>query len=837
VRKPVFYTFGNHMHWVDMEWLWGYEALSGSVRDMLRLIDETGARGNVNFDAIAYEKMASEAPEALAELKGAVAAGRIEVVGATYGQPYGLFQGGESNVRQLLFGARAVLRLLGVRPRAFWEEEFTFFPQLPQILRGCGYTGASLFFQWTWHTPEVPRETRAAVVWEGIDGSRIPALARTDLCLHQWPEDFAGLLDGAALREMEPAAIVQWLELMPSRDWMCRSEVLLPRLRELLSDPRFEVRCTTLSGLLEALRAYEAPVRRYGMDEVFHGTSLGKNGDHVRRRSRCAERQLLAAEAASSLAGLLGRPYPSWDVYPSWELDEAWRELLSAQHHDNEECEGLCGFVGERSFDRSLGLSAHVLDRTVRHLASRSTAPAGHVVAFNPLGWERDVVVRDASRGRSFVVPRVPAFGIATLDPERALAPPRVDVEEDGGGITLSRGSLRARVDRKRGVLVQVFSPEFPDGVLDAARPLADVEMVLEGRPERFPSAETSIEREGARPVVVARRRGRDGATVCVRIALGELFDGVEVEFLAENLPRPDPGMHAGLQTTIAPALSEPTLLHDTPYAISPIDPQRSFVRKYPTGDWMTSPQVFEEIRRPFTAFSLLNFVEGDRGILVLHDGSQAFFRDEGGVRNLLTLYDPWDESFWRPQLAARLAFVPHGPLTNAQRWRWAAEFEAPRVSAAVPRGGGDVPATFGPLCVEGEGVSATALHRENPWAGERIEGWAGRGMGHPYVVRLVEFDGKECDVRIRVPGPLARAVRTNLMGEPQGELRPEPADPPPWGSGEWAGVRLRLRPREIATVYLDLVRGRKVDRNLDAYRDVWATVHKDAHSAREGPR
>ena len=54
-RKPLFYTFGNHMHWVDMQWLWGYGVLPGCVGDMLRLIQETGARGNVNFDGIGYE--------------------------------------------------------------------------------------------------------------------------------------------------------------------------------------------------------------------------------------------------------------------------------------------------------------------------------------------------------------------------------------------------------------------------------------------------------------------------------------------------------------------------------------------------------------------------------------------------------------------------------------------------------------------------------------------------------------------------------------------------------------------------------------------------------------
>jgi len=171
--KPLYYTFGNHMHWVDMEWLWGYFVLPSSVRDMLSFCERAGIKGNINFDAVGYEKMAVEAPEALAELRAAIAEGTIEVASGSYGQPYGQFHGAESNVRQRVFGARTVRRLLGVWPRTFWEEEFDFFPQLPQILAGAGYEYASLFFQWTWHTPEIPRRKPGHLV--GRTGRHPPA--------------------------------------------------------------------------------------------------------------------------------------------------------------------------------------------------------------------------------------------------------------------------------------------------------------------------------------------------------------------------------------------------------------------------------------------------------------------------------------------------------------------------------------------------------------------------------------------------------------------------------------------------------------------------------------
>ena len=81
------------------------------------------------------------------------------------------------------------------------------------------------------------------------------------------------------------------------------------------------------------------------------------------------------------------------------------------------------------------------------------------------------------------------------------------------------------------------------------------------------------------------------------------------------------------------------------------------------------------------------------------------------------------------------------------------------------------------------------------------------------------------------------RAARTNLLGEITAELRAE-ACPAPWGDPEddtradaphedWSALRLSLGPHEVATLYLDLARGRWVPRNLDEHRGVWATAHR----------
>lgn len=832
-RKAVLYTFGNHMHWVDMEWLWGYGVLPGSVRDILRLCREGGVRGNVNFDAVGYERMAAECPEALGELREAIAAGVVEVVGGSYGQPYGLFQGGESNVRQRVFGVRACLRLLSVRPRAFWEEEFDFFPQLPQILRGCGYESACLFFQWTWHTPELPLEPHALIQWEGLDGTRLPALPRNELNLHQWPEDFEPLFRSALLRELGKPAIVQWVELMPSPDWMCRSELLLPKLRELQADPRYEIQPATISQVVRALDDGATPVRRYTLDDAWHGVTLGKNGDAVPRLSRRCERQLLAAESAAALAGLFGRPYPSWDVYPAWELEEAWRELLAAQHHDNHECEGLCGAIGKDGFERSARMSERVFERTVRHIARHVAAPAGATVVFNPMGWTEDV--RFGTEGR--IARGVPPFGYRVIGPrgEGSEPGPAVALRGLPESFELEAAGVRAAVDRGTGLVTRLESAHFSQGPLRADRPFGRLEATRKGALRSYDglrALETGFEEGG--PVVRATRGSGDhqlqvswsldalASALCLRITTGTIPS-----------PRPDPGMHAGLQLPVVPSFAPFTLVHDHPYGVGTVRADGSFRRKYPTGDWMTSPQWFETIRRPFTASSFVDILDssGERGLLVVHDGSQCFFRDEEGVRLLLCAYDPWDEAYFDGELDAHVWLVPHGPLTHSERVRMAAGLAGKTEASLWERKrepGGHQPEEFGSLLVEPSHVLATALYRESERAGEHLPEWAGRGMGFPYVARLVEYDGIPAGVTLRLPGAVARAARTNLLGELLEELRPEPAAAP-FGPPDlhWSALQLRMRPHEIATVMADLELGRKQARDLDRYRSVWATVHR----------
>jgi alpha-mannosidase len=858
-RIRVYYTFGNHMHWVDMEWLWGYHVLPGSIQDMLRFCKETGAKGCVNFDGVGYEKLAAEAPEALAELREAVQSGTIEPVGCSYGQPYGLFQGGESNIRQRIYGVRTVMRLLGVRPKTFWEEEFDFFPQLPQVLRGCGFEYASLFFQWTWHTPEVPKEDVPVIWWEAPDGSRLLTATRNELNLHQWPEDFEGLLEGLARRDAPssssrsapgrggaPALILQWLELMPSPDWMCRSEVLLPRMKELLADPRFEVRMTTLGGYLAEWKEEKRPsgktapppTRAYAMHEVWHGMSLGKNGDRMRRLSAEAEREILQAEALAAILGLFGRPYAQWDVYPVWELEEAWRELLQAQHHDNDECEGLCGRMGLRSYEKALAMARAVRNLQLDLAEKRLPKGRGQAASFNLLGWDRTLPSLQGER-RARLLRNVPAFGWKTFSASARASGARA-TERAQDRILLRNGKLEAALYLKE------------PGMRVASRldvRLGELTGTVQGKALPYSRVENADTEFGSVHLTLRPSRPNKGWEAAVSVFAEpspelEAFDlSVHCHPLEGEL---DPGMNAGWQLPFRPTFTVGQVLADVPLGVYEVRASGKRMRKYPTADWMTSPQWFEEVMHPFTSYSFVDFLAEDgSGVLVLHDGSQQWFLDEDGARCLLSMVDPWDEEKATSDVEAGFRLVPHGPLTNAERMRLAAEFRANGLFPLEAEGTSelaDLPQSFSALRLEPSNVLATALYREaEDFAGRSVKRYAGAGMGYPFVLRMVEHDGVPAEIDLVLPGPIAKAFKTNLMGEIESELRPEELTHAERGERPLAAkqeeldrfgivpqrLRFSMCPHEIVTLYLNLVPGRKQVRDLDAKREVWARVHR----------
>ncbi|MGE5224137.1 MAG: glycosyl hydrolase-related protein, partial [Omnitrophica WOR_2 bacterium] len=420
---------------------------------------------------------------------------------------------------------------------------------------------------------------------------------------------------------------------------------------------------------------------------------------------------------------------------------------------------------------------------------------------------------------------------------EHFAAPSGIRVYEDSDTVSLERGGLRVAVDRARGVICQITSPQFPQGALPEGFCLADVWMRRNGQVERFTTTQVSLEGMPLTPRIVIRRSGREDARLTVTVGVAPEMDAVDIIFQASDLPRPDPGIAGALTTGMGVNLPEPYFIHDHPFGVSEIRASGKYLRKYPTGDWMTSPQLFETVENPFTALQFLDMTDEERGLLFLHNGSQAFLRRGDQAWQILSMYDPWDEDYFVTDLEARLRVVPHGALTHAGRWRLAQEFTRPvwviscgqRIKYLPPvcsDDGGNLPPAFRGVSCDSPGVVITAFYREMEDTGKDVQDYAGAGMEYPYILRLVELDGEPQAVSLALPGKTRQAYKTNLLGAIQEEL-PVSYQERPDRHESISRLDVSLRSHEIATLYLDLELGRKVYRDLDAERQVWATVHR----------
>lgn len=237
----------------------------------------------------------------------------------------------------------------------------------------------------------------------------------------------------------------------------------------------------------------------------------------------------------------------------------------------------------------------------------------------------------------------------------------------------------------------------------------------------------------------------------------------------------------------------------------------------------MTSPQWFETVVDPFTAQSFVDIVSEDQSsLLILHNGSQQWFRRSDHITNVINMIDPWDEEKSEVNARVKYRLVPHNGISNGERWRMGQElFGLPQYSHSStataetdePNESG-IPQTFSALFCDAPNVIPTAFYRETEdFSGKHVENYAGKGMGYPFVVRLVEFDGLEIEATLKVAGTVAKAYKTNHLGQILEDITDS--------------LKVKMRPYEIATIYLDIVEGRKQTRDLDAKREIWATVHR----------
>jgi 2-O-(6-phospho-alpha-D-mannosyl)-D-glycerate hydrolase len=349
-----------HTHW-DREWYLPFEdfriRLAQVVDEVIETLEERPEyRFTLDGQAIVIEDYLEIRPEMECRLRALLAGGRLET-GPSYVLPDEFLVGGESLVRNLLYG-RAVCRRYGATPAdvGYLPDSFGHPAQLPQLLRGFGLET----FVFSRGLGDERERLGARFRWRAPDGSEVLALPQ--------PVDYAA---AASLGHSSHSA-----ETDPARNAADRVEQILRAEEHMLADPAFrdlflgngydhaglqadlpEVLAALeelkpgVEALLALLSEYAAAMAAAAGNgaraalPVFGGELAGGARANVLRgvnstrmylkqaNERC-ERDLASAETLCSLAALARPGFR----YPRGELRLAWRELLRNHPHDS-----ICG--------------------------------------------------------------------------------------------------------------------------------------------------------------------------------------------------------------------------------------------------------------------------------------------------------------------------------------------------------------------------------------------------------------------------------------------------------------------------------------------------------------
>lgn len=178
----------GHAH-LDTAWLWPlhitHKKMAHTAATQLALMEQYPEYVFVHSQASQYEWLETEYPELFERVKQKAKEGNWEPLGSMWVEADNNLAGGESLVRQFLYGKRYFREKFGIDTKDMWlPDVFGYSAATPQILAKCGI---EYFFtqKISWNqTNKFPHNT---FWWQGIDGTRVwshfpPADTYTGMC-------------------------------------------------------------------------------------------------------------------------------------------------------------------------------------------------------------------------------------------------------------------------------------------------------------------------------------------------------------------------------------------------------------------------------------------------------------------------------------------------------------------------------------------------------------------------------------------------------------------------------------------------------------------------------
>lgn len=422
----------GHAH-IDVAWLWPLaqtrQKAARTFSTALRLMERYPDYHFICSQAQLYRFIEEDYPELLEAIRERVAEGRWEVNGATWVEMDTNVTGGESLVRQFLYGRRYFREVLGREGDILWlPDVFGYTGSLPQIIRRAGIR----YFMTTkisWN--QYNRFPYDTFYWVGIDGT--PVLTHfVTTPSGSWFYTYNGRLTPEAVRGT-------WGQ---NRSKEITDEVLMTfgygdggggptyemlevgrRLAEHPGAPRVVLgRANDFFHELEArLQGRRVPEWVGELYLEYHRGTLTSQAQNKRANRKC-EVLYHQAEALAATATLLGEDYPAQALREGWEL------ILLNQFHDIIPGSSIRAVYEDsaRDYARAIEIGRGVRDAAVARIASGVPIDAGvgGALVLNTLGWERSGLV---------AVDAPPREGLALVDVETGRAAPTQTIRDEDG--------------------------------------------------------------------------------------------------------------------------------------------------------------------------------------------------------------------------------------------------------------------------------------------------------------------------------------------------------------------------------------------------------------------
>ena len=435
--KDVFFLI-PHTHWEGAVFLTREEYLDVGLQNILRALRLLKAHPNYRFtlDQTSYVKPFLERyPEEEAAFRKFVKEGRLAIVCGNDVMLDVNMPGGESYVRQVLYGKGYFRKKLGVDVTVGWAlDTFGHHAQMPQLLKLGGYK-SYWFFRGVadWNTP-------SEFLWEGLDGSRIPAfwLPFGYAVVYGSPKTQPGFTDFLEnqFKALAPFARGRGRVGLEGAN-VSEPEEHVPALVEQFNrqpDAPFELRLAVPTDF-EAFVADRRDRQIIGceLNPIFQGAYSSRI--ELKQRTRELEGLLTTAEKLGVLQHWLAVPT---DDEVLWR---AWEPMLFNQTHDL-----MSGVMTEhvyqdviRGYDFSKQIAHDEVQSRLRSIAAAidSEGEGIPVAVFNMLGWPRtDLSIANVGFSDGKVM------DLKLIGPDGATVPVQlVDSERNADG-----GLLRARI-------------------------------------------------------------------------------------------------------------------------------------------------------------------------------------------------------------------------------------------------------------------------------------------------------------------------------------------------------------------------------------------------------